>query len=115
MNPFLLLRLRLAPNSWLLRLDPFFAGGCGQCLRLINKRYATTFLSVCKRADELQNKTLLLSSSHCSSVYERLIQYGSEAVDSIKQLGLIIGNQTKASRRLGGRRETLPQATLCIN
>ena len=36
------------------------------------------------------------SSSHCSSVQERLATYGSEALNSIEHLGLIVGSQSKA-------------------
>jgi DNA repair protein RadC len=46
---------------------------------------------------ELQNtSTPEPSSSHCSSVQERLATYGSEALDSVEHLGLIIGDQAKA-------------------
>jgi len=37
------------------------------------------------------------SSSHCSSVQERLVAYGSEALDNVEHLGLILGDQSKAS------------------
>ena len=40
------------------------------------------------------------SSSHCSSVQERLATYGSEALNSIEHLGLIVGNQLKAEALL---------------
>jgi hypothetical protein len=33
------------------------------------------------------------SSSHCSSVQERLVTYGSEALDTAEHLGLILGSQ----------------------
>jgi DNA repair protein RadC len=36
------------------------------------------------------------SSSHCSSIQERLVNYGSEALNSIEHLGLIVGSQLKA-------------------
>jgi DNA repair protein RadC len=36
------------------------------------------------------------SSSHCSSVEDRLATYGSEALGTIEQLGLIVGSQEKA-------------------
>jgi DNA repair protein RadC len=45
-----------------------------------------------------------LSSSHCSSVQERLVNYGSEALNSLEHLGLIVGSQSKAealSRHFG--------------
>jgi len=40
------------------------------------------------------------SSSHCSSVQERLATYGSEALNSIEHLGLIVGSQLKAEALL---------------
>ena len=40
------------------------------------------------------------SSSHCSSVEERLATYGSEALDSVEHLGLILGSQKQASALL---------------
>jgi DNA repair protein RadC len=36
------------------------------------------------------------SSSHCSSVQERLVSYGSEALDTTEHLGLILGSQKAA-------------------
>jgi hypothetical protein len=50
---------------------------------------------------EPQNTTTpLASSSHCSSVQERLVNYGSEALNSIEHLGLIVGSQSKAEALL---------------
>jgi DNA repair protein RadC len=49
--------------------------------------------------DELQN-TPLPSSSHCSSVHERLVTYGSEALDTTEHLGLILGPQKAADTLL---------------
>jgi DNA repair protein RadC len=46
--------------------------------------------------DELQNTTPLAPSSHCSSVQERLVNYGSEALDTVEHLGLILGSQKAA-------------------
>src|SRR5580700_7150867 len=40
------------------------------------------------------------SSSHCSSVQERLVTYGSEALDSAEHLGLILGSQKQAGALL---------------
>ena len=40
------------------------------------------------------------TSSHCSSVHERLATYGSEALDSIEHLGLILGSQKQAASLL---------------
>jgi DNA repair protein RadC len=39
-------------------------------------------------------------SSHCSSVQERLVTYGSEALDSAEHLGLILGSQKQAGALL---------------
>jgi DNA repair protein RadC len=39
-------------------------------------------------------------SSHCSSVQERLVTYGSEALDSTEHLGLILGSQKAADALL---------------
>ncbi len=49
---------------------------------------------------ELKNSTPEPSSSHCSSVQERLATYGSEALDTLEHLGLIIGDQEKAQAML---------------
>lgn len=46
---------------------------------------------------ELQNTSLEPASSHCSSVQERLVTYGSEALDSVEHLGLILGSQKQAA------------------
>jgi DNA repair protein RadC len=46
---------------------------------------------------ELQNTTPEPSSSHCSSVQERLVTYGSEALDSVEHVGLIVGSQKQAA------------------
>jgi hypothetical protein len=40
------------------------------------------------------------SSSHCSSVQERLVTYGSEALDTAEHLGLIVGSQKQADALL---------------
>jgi DNA repair protein RadC len=39
-------------------------------------------------------------SSHCSSVQERLVTYGSEALDTTEHLGLILGSQRAADTLL---------------
>jgi DNA repair protein RadC len=39
-------------------------------------------------------------SSHCSSVQDRLATYGSEALDSVEHLGLILGDQEKGAALL---------------
>jgi DNA repair protein RadC len=50
--------------------------------------------------DELQNTPPLPASSHCSSVQERLVTYGSEALDTVEHLGLILGCQKQAAALL---------------
>jgi hypothetical protein len=61
---------------------------------LPNEKYATTYFSV---ESELQNTSSPEpSSSHCSSVQERLVNYGSEALDTVEHLGLILKDQNKA-------------------
>jgi hypothetical protein len=47
--------------------------------------------------DELQHATRLPSSSPCSSVQERLVNHGSEALDTVEHLGLILKDQNKAA------------------
>jgi DNA repair protein RadC len=37
------------------------------------------------------------TSSHCSSVQERLATYGSEALDSVEHVGLIVGSQKQGA------------------
>jgi DNA repair protein RadC len=50
---------------------------------------------------ELQNTTTPQpSSSQCSSVQERLVTYGSEALDTAEHLGLILGSQKQADALL---------------
>jgi len=44
----------------------------------------------------LQNNTPVSASSHCSSVQKRLINYDSEALDTVEHLGLILKDQSKA-------------------
>src|ERR1700722_12167504 len=39
-------------------------------------------------------------SSHCSSVQERLVTYGSEALDSSEHLGVVLGSQKDANALL---------------
>jgi DNA repair protein RadC len=48
---------------------------------------------------ELQNNNQT-PSSHCSSVQERLVTYGSEALDCCEHLGLILGSQRDANALL---------------
>ena len=40
------------------------------------------------------------ASSHCSSVQERLVTYGSKALDTTEHLGLIVGSQKQADALL---------------
>jgi DNA repair protein RadC len=49
---------------------------------------------------ELQNNTPEPASSHCSSVQERLVNYGSEALDTVEHLGLILKDQNQAATLL---------------
>ena len=50
-------------------------------------------------SSELQNNEPE-TSSHCSSVQERLVTYGSEALDTAEHLGLIVGSQKQADALL---------------
>jgi DNA repair protein RadC len=50
-------------------------------------------------SSELQ-KNKKESSFHCSSVQERLVTYGSEALDTAEHLGLILGSQKQADALL---------------
>ena len=50
--------------------------------------------------DELEISAPLPSSSHCSSVQERLVNYGSEALDTAEHLGLILSSQKQADTLL---------------
>jgi DNA repair protein RadC len=47
-----------------------------------------------------KNITPLPASSHCFSVQERLVNYGSEALDTVEHLGLILKDQNKAAALL---------------
>jgi len=49
---------------------------------------------------ELKNTTPESSSPHCSSVQERLVTYGSEALDSSEHLGVVLGSQKDANALL---------------
>jgi DNA repair protein RadC len=61
------------------------------------QQHIFTFVS---ELNELQNDTPLPTSSHCSSVQERLVNYGSEALDTAEHLGLILGSQKQADALL---------------
>jgi len=65
---------------------------------LPNENYATAYFSVRKRKRRTPKKPT--PSSHCSSVQERLVNYGSEALNSLEHLGLIVGSQLKAETLL---------------
>jgi hypothetical protein len=54
------------------------------CLRFQTKNMQQHIFQFVSELDELQNTTPLTPSSHCSSVQERLMQYGSGALDSIE-------------------------------
>jgi DNA repair protein RadC len=79
-----------------LRLLAFFRGA-QLALRFRLEKYATAIFSF---ESELQNTTTEPSSSHCSSVQERLVTYGSEALDSSEHLGVILGSQKDANALL---------------
>jgi DNA repair protein RadC len=76
------------------RADPFSAGRFGVCLRFQTKNMQQPIFQF---GSEPQNTTNPPpSSSHCSSVQERLVTYGSEALDTAEHLGLILGSQKVA-------------------
>jgi DNA repair protein RadC len=80
------------------RTDPFFAGRFGACLRFQTKNMQQHIFQF---GSEPQNTTSSHpSSSHCSSVQERLVTYGSEALDTTEHLGLILGSQKQADALL---------------
>jgi hypothetical protein len=61
------------------------------------EQYDVVYFSFGSEPGELQNATLRPSSSHCSSVQERLVNYGSEALDTVEHLGLILKDQNQAA------------------
>ena len=61
------------------------------------EQYDVVCFSFGSEPGELQNATLRPSSSHCSSIQERLVNYGSEALDTVEHLGLILKDQNKAA------------------
>jgi DNA repair protein RadC len=71
---------------------------------LPNENYTTAYFPVRKRRTPKKTDT----SSHHSSVQERLVNYGSEALDTAEHLGLIIGNQQQAAA-LSKHFESIPQ------
>jgi DNA repair protein RadC len=80
-------------------LQALFAGRSG-LPSLPNENMQQHIFSFVSELDELQNTPPLPSSSHCSSVQERLIKYGSEALDRAEHLGLILGSQKAADTLL---------------
>jgi DNA repair protein RadC len=81
-----------------LRLRAFSAGRFGVCLRFQMKNMQQPIF---RFGSESQNtSTPSPSSSHCSSVQERLVTYGSEALDTAEHLGLILGSQKQADALL---------------
>jgi DNA repair protein RadC len=77
-----------------LRLRALSAGRFGACLRFQTKNMQQPIFQF---GSEPQNTTNPPpSSSHCSSVQERLATYGSEALDGTEHLGLILGSHKAA-------------------
>jgi hypothetical protein len=67
---------------------------------LSNEKMQQHIFPFVSELDELQNNAPLSPSSHCSSVQERLVTYGWEALDSAEHLGLILGSQKSADALL---------------
>ena len=65
---------------------------------LPNEKYATAYFPVRKRTSKYFHPSS--PSSHCSSVRDRLVNYGSEALDTVEHLGLILKDQNKAATLL---------------
>jgi len=65
--------------------------------RKIGKSHIFPFVS---ELDELRNVSPPPSSSHCSSFQDRLVNYGSEALDTVEHLGWILKDQKKAAALL---------------
>ena len=87
-------------SSWLLRPDAFCRRPLRRCLRFQTKIMQQHIFPFVSELDELQNSTHHPSSSHCSSVQERLVNYGSEALDTGEHLGLILGSQKQTDTLL---------------
>jgi DNA repair protein RadC len=64
----------------------------------LSARQYTTTLFIVRKQRTQKNKPD--SSSHCSSVQERLVTYGSEALDCAEHLWLILGSQKQAEALL---------------
>ena len=62
------------------------------------RKICNSIFSRSKAANSKKNKPN--TSSHCSSVQERLVTYGSEALDTAEHLGLILGSQKAADTLL---------------
>jgi DNA repair protein RadC len=85
-------------NFAALALRALSAGRFGACLRFQTKNMQQPIFQF---GSEPQNTTNPLApSSHCSSVQERLVTYGSEALDTAEHLGLILGSQKAADSLL---------------
>src|SRR5260221_5152496 len=81
-----------------LALRALYGGPLRRCLRFQTKNMQQHIFQF---GSEPQNTTNPLpSSSHCSSVQERLVTYGSEALDTAEHLGLILGSQKAADTLL---------------
>jgi DNA repair protein RadC len=80
-----------------LRFPEAFLRGALLALRFRLEKYATAFFLVRKQRTPKNKED---TSSHCSSVQERLVTYGSEALDTGEHLGLILGSQKQADALL---------------
>jgi DNA repair protein RadC len=78
----------------------FFRRPLRRRLRFQTKNMQQHIFPFVSELDELQNNPLLPASSHCSSAQERLVNYGSEALDTAEHLGLILDSQKKAAALL---------------
>ena len=79
-----------------LALRPLSAGQLRLAFASKRKNMPQQFFSF---ESELQNNNQA-PSSHCSSVQERLVTYGSEALDSSEHLGVILNSQKDANALL---------------
>jgi hypothetical protein len=85
---------RLALKLAALAAPILFSPAAPACLRFQTKNMQQPIFQF---GSEPQNTTNPQpSSSHCSSVQERLVTYGSEALDTAEHLGLILGSQKAA-------------------
>ena len=89
-------RLRYARGSC--RADPF--SPAASALAFASKRKICNNIFYRSEANLKNATTSLASSSHCSSVQERLVTYGSEALDTPEHLALILGSQKQADALL---------------